>query len=130
MELFKWKDSFNTGIDVIDQQHRDFLEMLNECIELPEHDKHGTVANELVNRLKAYSLKHFSHEENLLARCNYREFEQHVKQHQVFTSRVAELELAQQDGRNGDFTVLVSFMRDWFMNHILDHDMKYVPYVH
>jgi len=49
MAFFIWKDSFNIGIEEIDQQHREFMELLNECYEVVSLSKKATLDHEPVS---------------------------------------------------------------------------------
>lgn len=129
MAFFKWKDSFNTGIDEIDQQHRSFLETLNEYYNLISIDKKAIINNELIGKLKAYVATHFKYEESMLQLINYKELEPHQKQHKYFESRILELDNAQVQQSTEKFNSVLSFLRDWFLNHILEEDRKYVSFV-
>jgi hemerythrin len=129
MAFFIWKDSFNMGIEEIDRQHRNFLEMLNEYYEAVSLAKTATLDHELVNKLKSYVSMHFDYEVNMLKNTGYIETEQQLKEHNYFESRISELQSSQVQGNAESLNSTFSFLRDWFLNHILESDRKYVPYV-
>lgn len=129
MAFFTWKDSFNIGIEEIDRQHREYLELLNEYYEVASHSTSATVGNDLAIRLKSYITKHFDYEVSLIKNSGYAEIDQQLIQHEYFQSRVSELEKALAQGNTESLNSLLLFLRDWFLNHILECDMKYVPYV-
>lgn len=129
MAFFIWRDSFNIGIEEIDQQHRKFMEMLNECYEAVSFAKTTTINHELVNKLKAYVSMHFDYEIDMLKNTGYIETEQQLKQHKYFESRISELESSLLHVNAESLITVFSFLRDWFLNHILENDRKYVSFV-
>jgi hemerythrin-like metal-binding protein len=127
--LYKWKDSFSIGLTNIDQQHRSFLSLLNDCHrQISAGKKVGSDAA-IFERLKAYAAMHFRFEEDLMQSSGFPEIEQHKKQHTYFESQVAELETAHKGGSDRTAESILSFLRDWFLKHILEQDKNYAPYV-
>ena len=129
MNSFKWKDGFNIGITEIDEQHRLFLTYLNDCNAQISSGKKTSIDQNLIDRLRAYAAMHFRFEESLMEVNGYPEIAQHRGMHQYFESQVAELEdsLSSRGGRS--LESVLSFLRDWFLNHIIDQDKKYASYV-
>jgi hemerythrin len=131
MELFKWKDSFNLGIEELDQQHRTFLEYLNECYEIvsEKSGKHSGIEPPMIERLRQYATIHFHREEDMLRFASYPDMEQQQKQHIYFESKIRELEAECEAGKLRSAESIFEFLRDWFLNHILQEDKKFVPLI-
>lgn len=129
MEFFKWKASFNIGVEEIDRQHRSFLEYLNTCHEHFLGEKRMAADFDLISRLKAYAATHFRYEEDLMHSTDYPQIKQHETLHRFFESRLSELELARSDGKGKTPESILPFLRDWFLDHILEQDTKIVHYL-
>ncbi len=129
MDFFKWKESFNIGVEEIDRQHRSFLEYLNACHEHLFGDKRMAADFDLISRLKGYAATHFHYEEDLLHSRSYPQIEQHETQHRFFESQVSELEASCSDGKGKIPESTLPFLRDWFLDHILQQDKKIVQYL-
>ena len=125
MGFFVWKDTFNIGHEAVDLQHRLFLETLNKYYEITFGGKEELVDKELINRLKQYATTHFRFEEELMQSVGYPEMERHRNQHRYFESLVRDFEAAHRQGKTQALSSAVSFLRDWFLNHILDEDKKF-----
>jgi len=124
--FFKWKDNFSVGIEVIDKQHRMFLEQLNSYHEkISEHLDSKTVA-EFIDNLKAYVNIHFRYEEALMREHNYPQYYAHHQHHQYFVSRIIKFEESANKGDVRSIESMMEFMRDWFINHILQVDKEFV----
>jgi len=129
MNFFTWKDSFAIGIEKIDQQHKVFLEYLNECYEQASRNSSAGIDPHLHEKLKEYASTHFRFEESLLQARGYHNLEFHIKQHKYFESQIAELDAEQTGGKARTTESLFVFLRDWFLCHILEDDKKFVPFI-
>lgn len=129
MEFFKWKDSFNIGIGEIDQQHLEFMTLLNDYFEVLSHVKKATAGPALFDKLHSYISMHFDYEINLLKIIGYDEIGKHKAQHEYFQMRILDLENKRIQGSEESLSGVLLFLRDWFLNHILEFDRKYVPFV-
>ena len=129
MEFFQWKDSFNIGNVELDQQHRSFLELLNEYYDSTSGSTKDIIGDELIVRLKEYAAMHFRFEEGLMQSAGYKDIEQQRKQHRYFESLVSDLESAHARGRDETLKSALSFLKDWFLSHILEEDRKFVHHL-
>jgi hemerythrin len=128
--MFIWKDSFETGIEEIDCQHKLFLDYLNQCSDYAFSCRKEGAVPEVIAKMKAYAAMHFAFEEELMRSINYEKLNQHEAQHKYFENQVQELEDAVSNGVNDKAENLAVFMRDWLINHILEEDKKYTPCLH
>jgi hemerythrin-like metal-binding protein len=65
----------------------------------------------------------------LLKNTGYIETEEQLKQHNYFESRISELESSLEQGNTESLNAVFTFLKDWFLKHVLESDRKYVPYV-
>jgi hemerythrin-like metal-binding protein len=129
MNPFKWKDSFSVGIKEMDDQHKDFFDILNRLGETAGGNKGMEVVGPVLRQLDEYSRHHFAEEENWLKIVGYPGLQYQKKQHEFFISQVTEL---QDKFSKGDSKIPMStleFLRDWLLNHILDIDKKYETFM-
>lgn len=129
MTLFEWKDSFNIGIDEIDQQHRLLLKYLNDCYLQVSADKRSEIDRVLLDKLKTYAATHFRLEESLMRAGGYPKLDQHEQQHKFFESQISKFEKACAEGTGGSAESVLVFLKDWVLVHILEQDKGYVSYV-
>ncbi len=129
MEFFKWKDSFSIGINELDRQHQSFLDCLNDCHSMVGNNKLASAYPALIQRLRKYATEHFRFEEALMRKFGYKELERQEKQHLYFVAQISELEAAQAKGNDTSVQSVMSFLRDWFLEHILTQDKAFASYV-
>ncbi|WP_017395123.1 hemerythrin domain-containing protein, partial [Acinetobacter haemolyticus] len=67
----KWSVDYNTGIEVIDEQHRRILDYINQIDEL-KHCNDRVKIKEVLNNIIDYTQSHFTFEEraNSNMRCD------------------------------------------------------------
>jgi hemerythrin len=129
MDSFKWKENFNIGIEEIDNQHKSFLECLNDCCAQISINRGSLIDKSLIDKLSDYASTHFKFEENLMEFEGYPEIEQHRKMHQYFELQVAEMEISIADQEVRSLKSVLPFLRDWLLNHIIEQDKKFASYL-
>jgi hemerythrin len=81
--------------------------------------------------LDDYVNEHFDTEEKLLFLSNYPEINAHTNAHEQFRALFKEIKKEFLDrGGNSYLAIrLEKEIRNWWENHILKMDMKYIPYI-
>lgn len=118
-----WSESYNTGIREIDEQHQTFVAMLDKI------DLTTSQPEKVIDELEAYILKHFAFEEMLLFENNYEQLNEHLQMHQRFVEKVTELKKEQLYQNKVLLEKIITFIRKWFISHIIQSDMKYRDYI-
>ncbi|WP_221798420.1 bacteriohemerythrin [Oceanobacter mangrovi] len=130
MQQFQWVAAFETGIDVVDSQHKRIFEYLKEvdnAIKLQDNDAIKAVAKALID----YSISHNAFEETLMERAKYPVLAAHSKVHEAFRARALSYDKRLEAGED-PIKVAKEVRSDiglWLTNHIQRDDKDYVPYV-
>ncbi|MHC4698404.1 MAG: bacteriohemerythrin [Planctomycetota bacterium] len=138
MVFFEWDDSYSVNVEEIDEQHRDLFQLINEMHDVVMNDRktRGTVTsmvNELrtmaavLDELVAYAADHFSTEERCMRECCYPELAQHRKEHEDFADRIQAFKRGLDEGEAIRPHEILTFLKDWWRQHIMNVDKKYVP---
>jgi hemerythrin len=83
----KWSVEYNTGIDVIDDQHRRILDYINEMAELKYASDRVKMKGILDNMID-YTQSHFIFEESLQEEANYKYRIPHKRVHDLFIKKI------------------------------------------
>ena len=118
-----WTADLNTGIDVIDQQHKRIVDFINH-LETAQKAGDKAMIKEVVNDCIDYTLSHFAFEEELMEEAGYPFCAAHKRVHEVFTKRVSEYRLRFQAGEDV-VDELKSMLSRWLFNHIRNDDRAY-----
>jgi hemerythrin len=131
IERFTWSKDLETGNDLIDSQHKQLIEALDNLMEACSGGKGRAVLVETMDFLESYTAKHFSDEEDLQRQYNYPEYTSHKRLHDGFKTVVAKL--GRQLKAEGPTITLVGKVNAdigaWLVNHITREDTKVAAHV-
>jgi len=129
MSLFDWKDEYAIGSPEIDREHRALFRMVSELEDAMVAGKAEGGLESLMERLVAYSRFHFQTEEKQMRAHGYPDTEQHVREHNEFTARLAELEKKLSQGEEETDFEALRFLAHWLEAHVLGADRRLARYV-
>ncbi len=84
MQKMLWKESYKTGVDLIDQQHKQLFDTTENLIKAIREGSDYERKRECIQTiifLKNYIVKHFDDEEKFMASIGYPDIEEHKKIH-------------------------------------------------
>lgn len=123
--LFVWNDDFSVGIQEVDEQHKDLVDLLNQLHEAII-ERHGTLASRnILNRLADYTRIHFTVEESLMRVVNYPEYEEHKHVHEELITQVIALQEKLDTGKAAITFELLHFLKIWLQKHIIESDKQF-----
>ena len=128
MAKLVWSKDLNTGIDVIDRQHQRIVEYINELDEARSSGHKMEDIGKVIDEMVDYTLSHFAFEESMQEEAHYPYFKAHKRVHQLFTSKVAQLQERYSLGEDVS-EELHKMLFNWLYNHIKRDDADYVEYV-
>jgi hemerythrin len=125
MALVTWTAKMSVGHGKFDKQHQGLFDIINRLHEamLSGHGKEAL--GKILGELAHYTRVHFADEETLLGKYFYEGLDEHVKQHDAFRTKVAELDAALKAGKAALSVAALNFLREWLAKHILGVDMQY-----
>ena len=133
-----WTEDLETGIDVLDEQHRKYFDLLsNYFAKAAKVVKTSTSTEkvfelaETLNFLCDYAKEHFSTEEAVMKEVAYTDYEQHKEEHLYFLKHVEELyNKMKTKGYSLQLALEVDYYTaEWFVAHIRSSDMKLVQFL-
>jgi len=123
----KWDESWNTGISVIDQQHRKLLNLVNDLNDAMRQGKSRDVMDDVLTVLVGYTRTHFNAEERLMEQVKYKEIVEHKAQHADFVQKIEDFLQKAKAGSSVLSIEMMNFLSSWIINHIKGTDARYVP---
>ncbi len=125
MPYFTWSDDLSVGVKKFDEEHKQLIAFVNQL-----HT--GLLAGDAASKvylvlegLIDYTEIHFAHEEDLMIVHKYSDFENHKAEHEALVKKVLEFKNQLDDGKASFSIELMSFLKDWLINHINGTDKKY-----
>ena len=130
MAVFKWNKNLETGIDLIDRQHKELFSRIDK-LELAILTREEDVELvRLIEYLESYVSEHFSAEEDIMEKTNYPDLIIHQVEHEKFTSFYNSLK-KEYLLKGADCYLALDVdkqIRKWWENHVLKTDMAYIPH--
>ncbi|MGB0747109.1 MAG: bacteriohemerythrin [Magnetospiraceae bacterium] len=111
-----WDTDFEVGIESIDHQHRQLIDLANLVVAAVDEKKGAAVIDNTVKALVAYTEHHFRNEEALMQERKILNMQGHFEEH----IRLAkDLDDIAQD--NTDKERLARRVREWLVNELVPH---------
>jgi hemerythrin len=129
--LVEWDDRYSVGIQLIDDQHKELINLTNilyaGCLA-------GDAAAqkyflETVHGTVDYVKYHFSAEERILENVRYPDIVEHKRQHESFVKQIFDDVKSFEEGKKFVPNVFVRYLKDWILTHIAVTDRKYSNYI-
>lgn len=121
-----WKDEYSVGIEMIDNDHRKLLNLINEFQTAVFYRTGKEFEEQAFDALVDYTRTHFRREEDLMKEHGYPGFEAHQAEHRKMIEQVeASLVQYQSEGRHVPLKRTVVYLREWLIDHINGTDQAY-----
>ncbi len=121
----EWTDDLATGIEIIDEQHRELYRQVAAL--------HGmmraadlTQVPQVLAYLERYALEHFAEEERQMAAAKYPSRDSHARHHAMFVDDLGRQKAKLADGLTAYKVVALStWVGEWLRDHVrkVDGDM-------
>ncbi len=123
---FVWQDRFNTGVDIIDREHKKLFSILKRLFTYGQNEaKSQWVCQEGIKYFKEHAMKHFAEEEVYMASINYSGFDMHRRLHDTFRKKTLpeiEKELYQTRFSAEAIEHFLGVCAGWLIGHTLTED--------
>ena len=131
VKRYEWDESWETGNQLIDSQHKEFIRRINNLLEACSLGKGRDEIFSAAQFLTEYTDKHFGDEEKLQKQYAYPDRVNHKKMHEGFKKTVKEIN--ERLEKEGSSVALVgkinSDVAGWLINHIKKQDVKVAKHI-
>lgn len=126
--IFDFDKEFRFGIDFIDQEHSELIEMFNDIHHLIKEGRKNEACIYLNNELTLYIDRHFFNEEQFMAEIEFPELAEHKIIHQHFKKYFNELKTQLDSFDEQAFREMLNNTVAWIVNHVGNTDRKYFEF--
>ncbi|MFO1266985.1 MAG: response regulator [Rubrivivax sp.] len=127
MEIFPWGRDFELGIDFIDRQHHELVDLLNTLAGHLAYQSEAPTIDKVLADLRRYTQVHFTDEDDLWRRHLGADawVLEHEAEHEEFVARLADFRV-QEGARSLDEIIedIVRFLSRWLALHIIEADKR------
>lgn len=128
-EQVQWKDEYNVDIKFIDEQHRKFLDILNQLKTVIVGKICRESTSDVFFALANYAEHHLIKEEIYLKDYQYPGFSLHKESHNQFIQRLTKFQEDFKANKKNVCEEMHGYLLDWFENHILKYDKEAVAFL-
>jgi hemerythrin-like metal-binding protein len=122
--LIVWNDSYHTGINICDEQHRGIVSIINSLHFSQSLPSSAAFLRPIAEMIMGYTKIHFSIEIELLEKSEYPRLREHQQQHDHLITEVNRILAAcLHDGE--DPNQFLTFLKEWLLVHIAHEDKAY-----
>lgn len=124
-----WSKTLSIGVEEVDEDHRklvDIFNSLNHAVKERESKEYlAAILDELIN----CTVWHFSHEERLMLKHQYKDMEAHKAEHRELIETARELQQELLQGGSAMTEKHIEILERWLTEHILTTDMRLGGYL-
>ena len=124
MPLITWKPEFAVGVESVDFEHEQMINLINEVYDEMETHKDAASIEQFIGDVHFAISAHFALEEKLMREASYPEYEAHKEDHEELLDQIRNLmDQFISDPGNG-FDLLQDKLSDWFEHHFATFDAR------
>jgi len=129
--MFEWNDSLRTGVEEIDSQHKKLFEKSNSYFSAQQSGINDQIIVDTLNYMVEYAKLHFVTEENHMELSDYDGLTSHRDDHKRLVAHLVDIYKTLISRKNPEELVnsLNSFIQDWFVTHIFQHDKRMADFL-
>jgi hemerythrin len=121
----------SVGVAVLDDDHKKLIAILNTLSDGLHEGKDADALGKALNSLIDYTDEHFKREETFLVKTKYPSVVRHMEQHKVLRQQVLAIQEKYQSSASPILSAeVMTFLKNWLLNHILLTDKDYSPHAH
>ena len=125
MALIDWSDEYIVEIEILDEQHRNLVAIINKFEDARRRGKGARIMTQILNEIAGYTQEHFACEERMMEEAGYAHLKKHQSQHRQLLQRIERLQFDFQQGNRRITVEVGELFQYWVTSHILKHDKEY-----
>ncbi len=124
MTLVEWNDAFNIGIDEVDFEHREMINLINESFEEAKKENSSAAVTIFLGEIFEKISAHFALEEKVMKDIRYDQYEDHKEDHERLLDAILDIMDEYTDSGALDESSFAAQLKEWFVGHFSSHDAR------
>jgi hemerythrin len=129
MQMLKWSGELEVGLEQIDNQHKQLINIINELTIAVEYNQPNSVLLPIVDKLQEYANSHFKAEEDLFTTFNYPDRAVHEAEHATFIGSITYIRRQCEIIDASMSAKIRDFLLHWLCTHIKVNDKEYKRFI-
>jgi len=124
MTVLQWRKEFSVGIDEVDHEHRELIELIRGLQEDLGDGADTEQVLDVLGEIYAQIAAHFALEEKMMRRTHYPALADHKEDHETLLDDLRDIMDEVEDDGILDRAQLTDDLDRWFSDHFRIHDAK------
>ena len=124
MTLLEWREDFRIGIEEVDHEHHQLIDMINALHEELGGDRSGERTAAFLGEILAGISAHFALEEKVMRARRYDALAEHKADHERLLDELRDLMDEQAGGGALDEPGFSARLAEWFSSHFRSQDAR------
>jgi len=124
MAPLEWKDSYSVGVEAVDHEHRELIDLMNRLHAALASDRPEEEVSRVFGDLFRAISSHFALEERFMRERGYDQVDQHKADHERLLDELRDIMDEYLDGEGHSVERLTASVEAWFTNHFKTHDAR------
>lgn len=120
-----WTDELSSGLEPIDFQHRQILDLLNQLVIANKSQNNKEKIIDLLEQVTFALEQHFEYEETFLAKAKYHGLSDHKDGHEEISEVLESIKLTLIFDQSVTNNKMINYVSGWFEEHLFAEDVKY-----
>ena len=124
-----WSEGYASGLIYLDNHRRNFVDILNELVEVVNEGSCESMLPMIFHRLAFYAEDYFTKKEMAMSDCEELPLNTYKSEHDRFSNAIHRCQQDFSDGNTNVCSELLSFLIEWFENYVKIFDENGVEYM-
>ncbi len=129
IEKIEWDPGYSVDIEEIDMHQKKMFELFNLLIDSKKSEIDAKACSNIISDITEYGKLYFSTEERILREKGYPDLSAHSRTHRQFIRNSISLRREVLEDITNLTDDVILELRDWLINHIINSDSDYVPFL-
>lgn len=122
----EWNEELFLGIQEIDQQHEQLINLANQIFEGFKQEKSKKEIKDALRNFIDFTSYHFGTEEEYFAQSNYKKSKEHIQEHKTFIKKLKAFQAEYSSSKKAKGEDISTYILSWIVNHINIEDKLYL----
>jgi hemerythrin len=124
LKYLKWDEQYSVGVDSIDYEHQNLMDMINMIYAELEDQRDIASIENTMSDVHAEIAAHFALEERQMRNAGYEEYEAHKNDHEELLDQIRNMMDAIQKDPDVALDSLSEGLSEWFIGHFSTFDAR------
>ena len=124
MKFLQWSDEYSVGVDSVDFEHQNLIDMINMIYAELENRRDIDEIERTVADVHTEIAAHFALEERIMREAGYDEYDAHKNDHEDLLDQIRVMMDAIRNEPDTALNLLSDRLADWFSGHFATFDAR------